>query len=122
MTVGLLLVPQVGANIDRSAMSETGRMPELPVHPVVRHGALAYAPGGAWGKASCLETKIGADRVALDQCGVSDCQVIINFKLCGAVACNGSTYQGGDGISRSAAEQDALRRLGGGQIINSACN
>lgn len=47
MTVGLLLVPQVGANADRSAMSETGRMSELPVHPVVRHGALAYAPGGA---------------------------------------------------------------------------
>lgn len=123
MLMVLPLVPQVSANLDNAAMAEMGMLPEMPVPHVMRYGAIAYSPStGAWGTSRGYQVKLRAERVALDQCGENDCRVIISFNLCGAVASDGSNYQGGTGLSRQAAEQDALNRLGGGRVVNSVCN
>ncbi|MHA7652928.1 DUF4189 domain-containing protein [Mycobacterium sp. ML4] len=123
MIMVLPLVPQVSANLDRAAMAEMGMAAEMPVPHVMRYGAIAYSPRtGAWGTSRGYQVKAQAERVALEQCGENDCRVIISFNLCGAVASDGSNFQGGTGLSRQAAEQDALNRLGGGRIVNSVCN
>ncbi|WP_264991404.1 DUF4189 domain-containing protein, partial [Mycobacterium kiyosense] len=49
----------------------------------------------------------------MDRCNDKDCRVVISFNLCGAVASDGVNYRGGTGLSRAAAESDALNRLGG---------
>lgn len=123
MIMVLPLVPQVGANLDNAALAEMGMANEMPVPHVMRYGAIAYSPStAAWGTSRGYQVKSHAERVALEQCGVNDCRVIISFNLCGAVASDGSNYQGGTGLSRQAAEQAALNRLGGGRIVNSVCN
>ncbi|GLB86783.1 DUF4189 domain-containing protein [Mycobacterium kiyosense] len=123
MLLVLPLVPQVSANLDNAAVSEMGMANQMPVPHVMRYGAIAYSPStGAWGTSRGYQVKSQAERVALDQCGENDCRVIISFNLCGAVASDGSNYQGGTGLSRQAAEQDALNRLGGGRVVNSVCN
>lgn len=123
MILVLPLVPQVSANLDNAAISEMGMANEMPVPHVMRYGAIAYSPTtGAWGTSRGYQVKSQAEQVALAQCGEQDCRVIISFNLCGAVASDGANYQGGTGLSRQAAEQDALNRLGGGKVVNSVCN
>ncbi|WP_419199085.1 DUF4189 domain-containing protein, partial [Mycobacterium tuberculosis] len=56
------------------------------------------------------------------KCGDKTCKVVSRFTRCGAVAYNGSKYQGGTGLTRRAAEDDAVNRLEGGRIVNWACN
>ncbi|BDE17273.1 MULTISPECIES: DUF4189 domain-containing protein [Mycobacterium] len=122
MVFAVPLVPQVGANLDNAVLSEMGMRPEMPVPHVMRYGAIAYAPSGASGTSQGHPVKAQAEQVALQKCGDPGCRVIISFNLCGAVASDGSNYQGGRGFSRAAAETDALNRLGGGKIVNSVCN
>lgn len=112
MIVAVPLVPRVTAGVSE----------EMPPPHVMRYGAIAYAPSGAWGTARGYQVKAQAERVALDQCGDQDCRVIISFNLCGAVASDGSSYQGGTGLTRAAAESAALNKLGGGRIVRSVCN
>ncbi|MCV7079687.1 DUF4189 domain-containing protein, partial [Mycobacterium szulgai] len=88
---------------------------------IMRYGAIAYAPSGAWGRSRGYESQSLADQAALENCADKDCKVIVRFNLCGAVAYDGSTYQGGSGYSRSMAEADALNRLPGGKIVNWMC-
>ncbi|KPN48046.1 DUF4189 domain-containing protein [Mycobacterium intracellulare] len=123
MIMSLPLIPQVNAKIDHAVMSEMGLPSQAPVPPhVMRYGAFAYAPSGAWGRSLRYPLQSAANQVALEQCGDKDCKIIISFNLCGAVASDGSTYQGGRGYTRKMAEDDALNGLGGGKIVNWACN
>ncbi|GLB85836.1 hypothetical protein Mkiyose1665_55180 [Mycobacterium kiyosense] len=122
MAIALPLVPQVSANLDNAAMSEMGMRPEMPVPHVMRYGAIAYAPSGAWGTAQGYPTKAQAEQIAVDRCNDKDCRVVISFNLCGAVASDGANYRGGTGLSRAAAESDALNRLGGGTVVSWVCN
>ncbi|WP_260744535.1 DUF4189 domain-containing protein [Mycobacterium sp. SMC-2] len=121
MIVALPLVPQIGANIDNAALSEMGMAPEMPVPRVMHYGAIAYAPSGAWGRSSGYVSQALANQAALEQCGDPDCRVIVGFYVCGAVAYDGVTYMGGSGLSRQAAEAEALNRLPGGKIVNWVC-
>lgn len=123
MILVLPLVPQVSANLDNAAAAEMGMANQMPVPHVMRYGAIAYSPStGAWGTSRGHQVKAQGERVALDQCGENDCRVLVSFNLCGAVAFDGSNYQGGAGLSRQAAEQSALNRLAGGRIVRSVCN
>ncbi|ACC40982.1 conserved hypothetical secreted protein [Mycobacterium marinum M] len=122
MFIGLALTGSIGANMDRAVMSEMGMLPEGPVPLIVHYGAIAYAPNGAFGKARRFTSRFGAEQAALKQCGLDSCKVLINFNRCGAVAYNNLKYQGGSGWTLSAAQQDAIDRLGGGWIVNWACN
>ncbi|BBX97679.1 DUF4189 domain-containing protein [Mycobacterium lacus] len=120
-----LLVTPVGAYMDNRTMSEimmSDMMPELPVPPVIHHGAIAVAPNGAIGKSWHQRSKARAVEVALEQCGVRSCKVLSHFTRCGAVAYDGSKYHGGAGLTRGAAEIDAVSRLGGGWVVEWACN
>lgn len=122
--LGILLLPAVDANLNNGSMSEImmSNMPEMPVPPIVHYGAIAYAQSGASGKAWHQSSPARAAQVALEQCGEESCKVISSFKQCGAVAYDGSNYQGGAGLTRRAAEVDAMSRLSGGWIVNWACN
>lgn len=111
----------IGGQVDRAP-----RIPLLTEH-AVGHGepavvAIAYAPSGASGKAWHQRTPARAEQVALEKCGDKTCKVVSRFTRCGAVAYNGSKYQGGTGLTRRAAEDDAVNRLEGGRIVNWACN
>ena len=99
-----------------------GMEPEMPVVPMKHYGAIAYAPTGEWGKALRYTSQAGAEQTALAQCGVDSCGVLASFRQCGAIAYNGSNYIGGTGFSLGAAQEDAINKLGGGRIVNWACN
>ncbi|KPN48132.1 hypothetical protein AN933_23650 [Mycobacterium intracellulare subsp. chimaera] len=103
-------------------MSGMGLPSVAPVPHVMRYGAIAYAPGGAWGRSRGYPLQSAANQAALEQCGDKACRVIISFDLCGAVASDGSTYKGGRGYTRKMAEDDALNGLDGGKIVNWVCN
>ncbi|VBA40135.1 hypothetical protein LAUMK13_02923 [Mycobacterium innocens] len=125
--LAILVIAPVGAYLDNRTMSEVmmsdmGMLPELPVPPTIHYGAIAFAPSGASGKAWHQRSPERAAQVALEQCGDISCKVISNFKQCGAVAYNGSDFAGGVGLTRRVAEDDATNRLGGGWIVNWACN
>lgn len=120
MIVALPLVPQIGANIDDAALSEMGMALGMPI-PVMQYGAIAYAPSGAWGRSSGYVSQAEANQAALEQCDDQGCKVIVGFHACGAVAYDGRTYLGGTGLSRQAAEADALNKLPGGKIVNWVC-
>ncbi|VAZ91856.1 hypothetical protein LAUMK4_01915 [Mycobacterium persicum] len=122
MLLALPLIPAVDAHIDNAVMADMGMLPELPVPPRTHYGSIAYAPTGEWGKARRYLTRARAEQVALDQCGLDTCKVLISFKRCGAVAYDGTTYQGGGGLTLSVAMQDAIDKLGGGRIVNWGCN
>nr|VTP04421.1 hypothetical protein BIN_B_05533 [Mycobacterium riyadhense] len=121
MMIALPLVPQVGAHLDDAVLSEMGMAPEGPVPHIMRYGAIAYAPSGAWGRSRGQISQSLANQVAVERCGDRGCKVIIGFNLCGAVAYDGTTYVGGRGYTRSMAEADALNRLPGGKIVNWMC-
>ncbi|OBI96561.1 DUF4189 domain-containing protein [Mycobacterium asiaticum] len=99
-----------------------GSLPQLPIPPLIRHGAIAVAPDGAAAKSLGYAYRANAENAALQKCGNSGCQLLSSFTRCGAVAHNGSTHQGGTGLTRAMAEADAMTRLGGGQIVIWACN
>ncbi|ETW23938.1 MULTISPECIES: DUF4189 domain-containing protein [Mycobacterium] len=124
LVVGILLLPPVDAVLNNGSMSEImmSNIPEMPIPPTIHYGAIAYASSGASGKAWHQPTPARAAQVALEQCGDKSCEVFSSFKQCGAVAYNGSNYQGGAGLTRRAAEDDAMNRLGGGWVVNWACN
>ncbi|BDE17343.1 hypothetical protein Mkiyose1665_49900 [Mycobacterium kiyosense] len=122
MIMALPLVSQVSATIDSTALYEMGMLPEAPVVPLKHYGSIAYAPTGEWGKAVRYLTKDQADQHALAVCGVDTCKVLISFRGCGAIAYDGSRYVGGGGYPLSVAQDDAINRLGGGRIVNWACN
>lgn len=112
----IALMPSAGAHADN------GSLPEVPVLPVLRYGAIAYAPSGAHGKSWRYSTRADAQNAALNMCGVPSCKVLSSFARCGAVAYDGSAYHGGTGRTRRMAEEDATDRLGGGSIVASVCN
>lgn len=122
--LGILLVPTVEAHLANGSMSEVmmSEIAGLPIPPIIHYGAIAYAPSGASGKAWHQRTPARAEQVALEKCGDKTCKVVSRFTRCGAVAYNGSKYQGGTGLTRRAAEDDAVNRLEGGRIVNWACN
>lgn len=122
MVLALPLIPQLDAHIDSAVLSEMGMVPEVPVPPRIHYGSIAYAPTGEWGKSRNYLTLAKAEQVALDQCGLDTCKVLISFKRCGAVAYDGSTYHGGSGLTLSEAMSDAINRLGAGRIVNWLCN
>jgi hypothetical protein len=85
-------------------------------------GAIAYTMTGFSGRAWDYPTAAAAQQAALNSCGYSDCQVLVTFPVCGAVAANGFVQAGGYGDNLNAATQDALNKVGGGWIENWACN
>nr|7NHZ_A Chain A, Uncharacterized protein Rv1813c [Mycobacterium tuberculosis H37Rv] len=117
-------MPTVDAHLANGSMSEVmmSEIAGLPIPPIIHYGAIAYAPSGASGKAWHQRTPARAEQVALEKCGDKTCKVVSRFTRCGAVAYNGSKYQGGTGLTRRAAEDDAVNRLEGGRIVNWACN
>jgi Domain of unknown function (DUF4189) len=84
-------------------------------------GAIAYTVTGWWGRSQEYPTSGAAQQAALNSCAYSDCQVLVTFNACGAVAANGFVRAGGYGNNLAAAMQDALRKAGG-WIDNWACN
>ncbi|BBY05034.1 DUF4189 domain-containing protein [Mycobacterium noviomagense] len=86
------------------------------------YGAIAYTVTGWWGRSQNYPTAASAQAAALNSCAFSDCQVLVTFTACGAVAANGWVRSGGYGNNLSAAMQDALMKVGGGWIDNWACN
>lgn len=87
-----------------------------------RYGAIAYTVTGLWGRSQNYPTAGAAQQTALNYCGYSDCQVLVTFTACGAVAANGFVRSGGFGDNLAAAMQDARNKVGGGWIDNWACN
>lgn len=104
--LGILLVPTVDAHLANGSMSEVmmSEIAGLPIPPIIHYGAIAYAPSGASGKAWHQRTPARAEQVALEKCGDKTCKVVSRFTRCGAVAYNGSKYQGGTGLTRRAAK------------------
>lgn len=86
------------------------------------YGAIAYAPNGAAGTAWDWPSRPAAERNAVEICGWTSCKVLSAFVGCGAVAYDGTTFQGGTGRTLALAQLDALGRLGGGWIDTWACN
>lgn len=95
---------------------------DVPASPSVRYGAIAYAPADKIGVAWDQRTRAHAGQAALEKCGAKNCEVLSSFIRCGALASDGSHYQGGFGLVRGMAEDDAINRLGGGRIVAWACN
>lgn len=123
--LGILLVPTVDAHLANGSMSEVmmSEIAGLPIPPIIHYGAIAYAPSGASGKAWHQRTPARAEQVALEKCGDKTCKVVSRFTRCGAVAYNGSKYQGGTGLTRRTAEDDAVNRLeAGGSSTGRATN
>ena len=97
--------------------------PSTNLPPLLKHyGAIAYSHDGAAGTARRQFSKLGAQQLAMQRCGATTCTVVTTFTHCGAVAHDGARYHGGLGLSRSAAETHAITRLGGGWIVDWACN
>lgn len=119
---GLLAVAAASVALVATAGAHDVSIPELPIPPHTHYGAIAYSPNGAWGKLLHARTQSRAEIGALEQCGLDTCKVLSSFTRCGAVAYNGSRFQGGTGFTRPAAEQDALNDLVGGWIVNWGCN
>lgn len=122
--LGLLLLPTGDAHFPGgpTPAAGTSHAAGMPLPPLIHYGAIAYAPTGESGKAWRQPSPARAAQLALDQCGVKDCTVLSRFTSCGAVAHDGSRYQGGSGVTRGAAEGDAIYKLGGGWIVNWLCN
>lgn len=118
--VGLVMVATVSFAAPAGAKDVPS--PAAPPLPVIRYGAIAYAPEGVGGKAWDQGSRARAETAALAQCGLDTCNVLTSFTRCGAVAHDGSNLQGGSGSSRAAAEADAMSRLGGGEALSWACN
>ncbi|MGE2815191.1 DUF4189 domain-containing protein [Mycobacterium heidelbergense] len=95
---------------------------DVPASPSVRYGAIAYAPADKIGVAWDQRTRAQAGQAALAKCGAQNCEILSTFIRCGALATDGSHYQGGLGWARRMAEDDAINRLGGGRIVAWACN
>ncbi len=112
---------QLDGTVRHAATAASDAPTNLP--PLHKHyGAIAYSHDGASGIARRQLSKLGAQQQALQRCGVSTCRVVSTFTHCGAVAHDGANYHGGLGLSRSAAEAHAMSRLGGGWIVDWACN
>ncbi|WP_084293650.1 DUF4189 domain-containing protein [Mycobacterium gastri] len=119
---GLAVITVISVALVATAGAHDVSIPEMPIPPHKHYGAIAYAPNGAWGKALHARTPSRAEIAALQQCGLDSCQVLSSFTRCGAVAFDGSRFQGGTGFTRPEAEQEAMKDLGGGWIVNWACN
>lgn len=102
----------------RAHTPEPATLPPLVTH----YGAIAYGDDGSAGTARRHLSKLGAQQQALQRCGDSSCKVVSTFTRCGAVAHDGASYHGGVGVSRGMAEARAISRLGGGWIVDWACN
>ncbi|MBY0391530.1 MAG: DUF4189 domain-containing protein [Mycobacterium pseudokansasii] len=107
-----------GAHIHRGEMTHVSNMPPFPVY----YGAIAYGHDGSNGKAWRHLSKAQAKQRALELCGADTCAVVSVFTRCGAVAHDGAKYHGGYGYNRSAAEAHAMANVGGGRIVDWACN
>jgi uncharacterized low-complexity protein len=88
-------------------------------------GAIAYSPSGKlFGRTKQAPSKAAAEKAAMGACGKSDCQVLVTFTECGAVAENSrGDHAGGYGSTLLAAEQNAMQTLGtSGWIGTWLCN
>ncbi len=94
---------------------------EAPIANATSYGAFAYTVTGMWGRSHNEATAGVAQQVALNACGYSDCQVLVTFTGCGAVAENGFVRGSGYGDNLAVAEQNALNEVGG-WIANYQCN
>jgi hypothetical protein len=118
---GITFAAMVLTPIPSAAAQAADAATNLP--PLITHyGAIAYGQDGSQGKARRHLSKLGAQQQALQRCGDSTCTVVSTFTRCGAVAHDGTTYHGGVGLSRGMAEARAISRLGGGWIVDWACN
>ncbi|MCV6975022.1 DUF4189 domain-containing protein [Mycobacterium bourgelatii] len=122
--LGLLLLPAGDAHVHGGPVPAAVQTHAagMPLPPLISYGAIAYAPTGQSGKAWRQPSPARAAQLALRQCGVKECAVLSRFTYCGAVAHDGARYQGGAGMTRSAAEADAIHQLAGGWIVNWVCN
>src|ERR1700730_10287579 len=78
-------------------------------------GAIAISDAHkVYGRSLHPSTEAAAKSGALSACGYSDCQVLVVFAQCGAVAENAVKYAGGHGATLTEAEVNAVRNLGGG--------
>ncbi|ARV81670.1 DUF4189 domain-containing protein [Mycobacterium intracellulare] len=114
-TTAVPLSPPAGA-------TNNGSLPEVPIFSFIRYGAIAAGPHGLVGRSWRYRTRASAEYAALNKCGATGCKVLSSFTRCGALARDGSRYQGGIGRTRKIAEDDAVTRLGGGLIVTWACN
>ena len=119
---GLAAVAATSVTLVATAGAHDVSIPELPIPPHIYYGAIAYAPTGEVGIARRKVSSALAEMTALRECGASSCTVLSSFTRCGAVAYDGATFQGATGYTRAAAEQAAINSLGGGRIVNWACN
>ena len=119
---GLAAVAATSVTLVATAGAHDVSIPELPIPPRIYYGAIAYAPTGEVGIARRKVSSTLAEITALRECGVNSCTVLSSFTRCGAVAYDGSKFQGATGYTRAAAEQAAMESLGGGRIVTSACN
>jgi hypothetical protein len=94
---------------------------EAPIANATSYGTFAYTLTGMWGRAHNEATADAARQVALNFCGYSDCQILVTFTGCGAIAENGWVRGSGYGDNLAIAEQNALHQVGG-WIANSQCN
>ncbi|QLL06776.1 DUF4189 domain-containing protein [Mycobacterium vicinigordonae] len=104
------------------ARVHTETMPDNIPPLLTKYGAIAYSADGSSGKARRHVSKLGAEQLALSRCGAPSCIVVSTFTKCGAVAHDGTTYHGGIGLTRTAAELHAVSRLAGGWPVDWACN
>lgn len=83
-------------------------------HADGQYGAIAYsASGKLFGRTKDAPSRAAAESGALGACGKSDCQVLVSFSECGAIAENNAgDHSGGYGSTLLTAEQDAMQRLG----------
>ncbi len=86
-------------------------------------GAIAYSTStGSGGRAWDHPTKQSANNMALSYCGYTDCQVLVSFTECGAVAENSNSRAGGYGPTLQLAMSEALNHAPGGWILSWQCN
>ena len=86
------------------------------------YGAIAVSSNGATGRAWDYSSETAASNAAESFCGYTDCESLTTFvNGCGAIAYDGSTYQGGRGDSLWEAQRSARSRLGGGTIVSWVC-
>lgn len=98
--------------------------PDTYSPPPQHYGAIAVAHDGSVGKSWDYDSAASARQRALNECPRSGCKVLVVFvNGCGAIAYNPRTnrYWGGNGDTRTEAENDAISNAGGGHWTTWVC-
>lgn len=115
-----------------AALGATGTtidVPEASADGDGNYGFIAYSPGtGAMGFALNYPQPEDAQARAMQECAQRDCKLVVGVRPpghCIALAVNRpdkTIYDGGAGITRGEAENDALARVPGGVIVGWGCS